>query len=114
MNDHQRAQAERFGVEVIDMRAWQTGARPSVDGAVYLSIDLDGLDPAFAPGVSHRDPGGLTVREVIGMVQQAAGYFVGADIVEYNPRQDLGGVTATVAAKLVKEVAGRMLGDTGA
>jgi arginase len=112
MNDHQRAQADRFGVEVIDMRAWQTGARPSVDGAVYISIDLDGLDPAFAPGVSHRDPGGLTVREVIGLVQGAGGYVVGADIVEYNPGQDLGGVTATVAAKLVKEVAGRMLGDT--
>ena len=46
--------------------------RPSVDGAVYLSIDLDGLDPAFAPGVSHRDPGGLSVREVIGLVQGVA------------------------------------------
>jgi len=114
MNDHQRAQAERFGVEVIDMRAWQTGARPSVDGAVYISIDLDGLDPAFAPGVSHRDPGGLSVREVIGLVQGSGGYVVGADIVEYNPRQDLGGVTAAVAAKLVKEVAGRMMGDAAA
>jgi arginase len=112
MNAHQRSQADRFGVEVIDMRAWQAGARPTVDGAVYISIDLDGLDPAFAPGVSHRDPGGLTVREVIGLVQLAGGYLVGADIVEYNPRQDLGLVTATVAAKLVKEVAGRMLGDT--
>jgi arginase len=110
MNDHQRAQADRFGVEVIDMRSWQAGARPSVDGAVYISIDLDGLDPAFAPGVSHRDPGGLTVREVIGLVQGAGGHVVGADIVEYNPRQDVAGVTAIVAAKLVKEVAGRMLG----
>ena len=114
MNAHQRSQADRFGVEVIDMRAWQTGARPRVDGAVYISIDLDGLDPAFAPGVSHRDPGGLSVREVIGLVQAASGYVVGADIVEYNPRQDLGGVTATVAAKLVKEVAGRMMGDAPA
>ena len=111
MNDHQRAQADRFGVEVTDMRAWQAGSRPSVDGAVYISIDLDGLDPAFAPGVSHRDPGGLSVREVIGLVQGAGGYVVGADIVEYNPRQDLGGITATLAAKLVKEVAGRMMGD---
>jgi arginase family enzyme len=114
MNDHQRAQADRFGVEVIDMRAWQTGARPSVDGAVYISIDLDGLDPAFAPGVAHRDPGGLTVRDVIGLVQRAGGHVVGADIVEYNPRQDIGGMTATVAAKLVKEVAGRMLADAAA
>ena len=114
MNHHQQAQADRFGVEVIDMRAWQTGMRPSVDGLVYISIDLDGLDPAFAPGVSHRDPGGLTVREVIGLVQRTGGHLVGADIVEYNPRQDLGGMTAIVAAKLVKELAGRMLGGAGA
>lgn len=105
MNGQQRAQAERFGVEVIDMRAWAAGARPSVTGAVYLSLDLDGLDPAFAPGVSHREPGGLTVREVLTLIQGMSGVLVGADIVEYNPRQDLGGVTASVAAKLVKEVA---------
>jgi arginase len=111
LNAHQRRQAERYGVEIIDMRAWQSGARPGVDGDVYISIDLDGLDPAFAPGVSHRDPGGLSVREVLGMVQGAGGRVVGADVVEYNPRQDLGGVTATVAAKIVREVAGRMMGD---
>lgn len=111
LNAHQHSQADRYGVEIIDMRAWQTGARPSVDGAVYISIDLDGLDPAFAPGVSHRDPGGLSVREVLGMVQGAGGHIVGADVVEYNPRQDVGGVTATVAAKIVKEVAGRMMAD---
>jgi agmatinase len=111
LNAHQRSQAERYGVELIDMRAWQAGARPSVDGDVYLSIDLDGLDPAFAPGVSHRDPGGLSVREVLGMVQECGGRIVGADVVEYNPRQDVGGVTAAVAAKIVREVAGRMMGD---
>jgi arginase len=111
LNAHQRDQAERYGVEIIDMRAWQGGARPRVDGAVYVSIDLDGLDPAFAPGVSHRDPGGLTVREVLGMIQGAGGHLVGADVVEYNPRQDLGGVTAMVAAKIVRELAGRMLAD---
>jgi arginase len=54
------------------------------------------------------------VREVIGLVQGAGGYLAGADIVEYNPRQDLGGMTATVAAKLVKEVAGRMMEDAEA
>ena len=59
MNGHQREQARRFGVETIDMRAWAAGSRPEVTGPVYVSIDLDGLDPAFAPGVSHREPGGL-------------------------------------------------------
>jgi len=78
---------------------------------VYLSVDLDVLDPAFAPGVSHREPGGLSVREVLSIVQRLAGTLVGADVVEYNPRQDLGGVTAVVAAKIVKEIAGRMLAE---
>jgi arginase family enzyme len=94
---------------VIDMRAWQTGVRPLVDGSVYLSVDLDGLDPAFAPGVSHHEPGGLSVREVLSLVQDIQGTLLGADVVEYNPRRDVGGVTATVAAKIVKEIAGRMI-----
>jgi arginase len=111
MNGHQRAQADRFRVEVIDMRAWLAGTRPDVTGAVYLSIDLDGLDPAFAPGVSHREPGGLSVRDVVTLIQDASGHIVGADVVEYNPGQDLGSVTAVVAAKVVKELAGRMMAD---
>lgn len=109
MSPHQLAQAERFGVEVLDMRAWAAGVRPALAGPLYLSLDLDGLDPAFAPGVSHQEPGGLTVREVLALVQGLPGPIVGADVVEYNPVCDLGGTTARVAAKLVKEVAGRML-----
>ena len=109
LNRHQRDQAERFGVEVIEMREWAAGRRPAVSGTVYLSLDLDVLDPAFAPGVSHREPGGLTVREVLTVIQGLGGALVGADVVEYNPHQDLDGVTATAAAKIVKEIAGRML-----
>jgi arginase family enzyme len=108
-NGHQREQARRFGVDTIDMRAWSAGARPAVTGPVYVSIDLDGLDPAFAPGVSHREPGGLSVRDVIGLVQALPSAPVGADIVEFNPSQDAAGVTAHVAAKLLKELAGAML-----
>jgi arginase family enzyme len=111
MNDEQRRQAERFHVEVIDMRAWSAGARPQLDGPVYLSVDLDALDPAFAPGVSHREPGGLSVRDVIDLVQAIGGRLAGADVVEYNPGQDVGGITAAVAAKIVREIAGRMIAD---
>jgi agmatinase len=109
MSAHQRAQADRFGVEVIDMRAWVDGSRPDVQGPVYLSLDLDGIDAAFAPGVSHQEPGGLSVREVITLIQRIPGPLVGADVVEYNPVCDVGDTTARVAAKLVKEIAGRML-----
>lgn len=109
MNDHQRAQADRFGVEVIDMRAWERGERPSVAGPVYVTIDMDGFDPAFAPGVSHREPGGLTARDVLGVIQSLPGPLVGADVVELNPSQDPSDITAPLCAKLVKELADRML-----
>jgi arginase len=112
LNGHQRSQVERYGVEVIDMRAWSSGVRPVLSGPLYLSVDLDGLDPAFAPGVSHQEPGGLSVREVLTLIQHLPGPFVGADVVEYNPQCDVGGTTARVAAKLVKEIAGRMNATT--
>ncbi len=112
MNAHQRTQAERHGVEVIDMRAWTSGVRPATDGAVYISLDIDVLDPAFAPGVSHREPGGLSVRDVIAVLQSISGRIVGGDVVEFNPSQDPVGLTAPVCAKLVKELVARMV-ETG-
>lgn len=109
MNGSQRAQAQRFGVRVIDMDGWVAGRRPALAHPVYVSIDLDGLDPAHVPGVSHPEPGGLTVREVVTMIHALAVPLVGADVVELNPELDPRGLTAGVAAKLVKELAGRML-----
>jgi agmatinase len=109
INGDQRAQADRYGVEVIDMRAWVAGTRPIVTGPVYLSIDMDAFDPAFAPGVSHREPGGLSVREVLTVIQSLSGPIVGADVVEFNPSADPVGVTGVVCAKVVKEVVGRMV-----
>ncbi len=109
LNAHQRAQAERFGVEIVDMRAWEQGVRPSLTGPVYVTIDMDGFDPAFAPGVSHPEPGGLRTRDVLTLIQSLAGPVVGADVVELNPSQDPSGVTALLCAKLVKELADRML-----
>lgn len=106
---HQAEQARRFGVEQIDMRAWAEGKRPALRGPVYLSVDLDGFDPAFAPGVSHPEPGGLAVREVLTLVQHLPGPIAGADIVELNPERDLNDTTARLGAKLVKEIASRML-----
>jgi agmatinase len=109
MNGHQRTQADRFGVEVIDMRSWMRGVRPVLSGPVYISVDLDGLDPAYAPGVSHREPGGLSVRDVLDLIQGVPAPLVGADVVELNPSRDPFSLTAPVAAKLVKELASRMM-----
>lgn len=113
MNGHQREQADRFGVEVIEMRDWRPGQDLALNGEVYVSIDLDGLDPAFAPGVAHQEPGGLSPREVLQLVQSIQGTVVGADVVEYCPTRDVGGATARVAAKLVKELAAVMLRGAG-
>jgi arginase len=109
LNDHQRDQAKRFGVKMIEMKDWKATSLAKLEGPIYLSIDLDGLDPAFAPGVSHKEPGGLSTREVIDIIHQLKGKLIGADVVEYNPRFDLSDQTAIVAAKLVKEIAGTML-----
>jgi agmatinase len=105
----QRDQATRFGVEQIEMHQGGIQADIAFDGPVYLSIDVDCLDPAHAPGVSHREPGGLTTREVVQLIQNFRGALVGADIVEYNPERDRADTTGMVVAKLLKEILGRML-----
>jgi arginase family enzyme len=79
------------------------------EGPVYVSLDMDVLDPAFAPGVSHHEPGGLSTRDVIGLIQGLRVPIVGADIVEVNPKRDPTGITVMAAAKLLKEIAGCML-----
>jgi arginase len=111
LNAPQRAQGDRFGIDRIEMKDWRPDVAVAAEGPVYVSIDLDVLDPAFVPGVSHPEPGGLSVREVIGFLHRLRGRVVGADVVELNPTRDPGGVTARVAAKLVKELAARMLAD---
>ncbi len=107
LNAHQKEQAEKFGVEILGMNACDLSAL-RVSGPIYISFDLDALDPAFAPGVSHREPGGLSVREAIRHLHAIPAPIVAADLVEYNPAQDVSGVSATVCAKLVKELVGVM------
>jgi agmatinase len=109
LTGHQRQQADRFGVEIIEMRAIDEVDQLTFNGPVYLSLDMDCLDPAFAPGVSHYEPGGLSTRQVLGIIQSLKGQLVGADIVEYNPLRDPQGMTAMVAAKLLKEVISKMM-----
>lgn len=109
LNPHQREQARRFGVEIVEMRELRPGLRFEFDGPVYVSIDLDALDPAFAPGVSHHEPGGMSVRDLLEVLRASRLRLVGADVVELNPLRDPLGTTAAVAAKLVKELAARML-----
>ena len=109
LNAHCRAQAERFGVEIVPMAGFAPDQVPVLEGPLYISIDIDGIDPAEAPGVSHPEPGGLTLREVLAVLRRQTAAIVGADIVELNPRFDHNDRTAILAAKLVREVAALMV-----
>jgi len=111
INRHQREQARRFGVEMIEMKDWNGSKTLEFEHPVYLSFDLDVIEPGLAPGVSHREPGGLTIRQAIGIIHSFRGGLVGADFVEFNPVADVTGLTASVSAKLVKELAARMLAE---
>ena len=114
VNDHQREQAERFGVEMLEMKNWRDDGPLRFSNPLYISFDMDALDPAFAPGVSHHEPGGFSTREAVGIIQKLqAPAVVGGDVVEYNPRRDSNGVTAMAAAKILKEIAAKILAGSG-
>lgn len=111
----QAEMAARYGVEqyyahdLARLPATLAFTRP-----LYVSFDIDGLDPAFAPGVSHPEPGGLSVRQALDIIHSAtAPCLCGADVVELNPDCDPTGITAIVAAKLTRELLGRMLLEAG-
>jgi arginase len=73
---------------------------------VYVTVDLDAFDPAFAPGVAHPVPGGLTPRQVLTIVNHAGWLLVGVDVVELNPARDEGDRTAVLAGRLLHEAMG--------
>jgi agmatinase len=104
MNTHQRQQASRFGAEVYEMKEWEAYRKVRFEGPVYISLDMDAIDPAFAPGVSHHEPGGFTSREIISILQNIQGDVISADLVEFNPSRDPSGITAMLAGKLFKEL----------
>lgn len=108
LNGTQRSQVDRYGVRVYEMRQGFP-ARLKLEGPLYISFDMDALDPSAAPGVSHHEPGGPSVREVLQLLHSIDVPIVGADVVEYNPRRDFAGMTAAAAAKIVKEIAALML-----
>ncbi len=73
----------------------------------YLSFDIDVLDPAFAPGTSNPEPGGLSTRELLKVMRKLDLKLLAFDIVEVNPDFDCSGITCFAAAKIIREVLGR-------
>lgn len=111
LNTHQMEQSEKYGVVMHRMDELNKSELhfPKTNQLVYISLDLDAIDPAFAPGVSHHEPGGLTSRQVIDLIHKIRSPVIGADIVEYNPKRDINDLTANLAAKLMKEILSKMI-----
>jgi arginase family enzyme len=91
------------------MNDWKLQNLPKFRNPLYLSLDLDALDPAYAPGVSHHEPGGFSTRDILSIIQRTEASIIGADLVEFNPDRDINGMTAIVCAKFLREIASRML-----
>jgi arginase len=109
LNTHQKEQAKKFGVKIIEMKDLNFDFIQTLQPPLYISLDLDVLDPAFAPGISHHEPGGMTTRDLIHIIQNIPVEIIGADIVEYNPIRDLNNMTAMVAYKLLKELISKII-----
>lgn len=102
------------GMRVIQAEeCWHVSLRPLMadlramlgNGPVYLSFDIDSLDPGFAPGTGTLEPGGLTPPQALEIVRGCAGLnLVGCDLVEVAPALDPSGGTANLAANLLFEM----------
>lgn len=109
LNDEQSRQVVRFHDRLRILFARDlVGPLPSLrhipdDAPVYLTVDMDGFDPGFAPGVSHPVPGGLSARQVLSFIQSGHWRMVGMDVVEMNPSTDVNNLTAILAARLLHE-----------
>ncbi len=103
-NTHQREQVKRFGVRSIEMKDFNYDFLQTLEAPLYISLDIDVLDPAFAPGISHHEPGGMSTRELLRILQSVSVEVVGADLVEYNPVRDVHNMTAMLGYKLMKEL----------
>jgi agmatinase len=98
-------------LDVIGIDAAVDAVRRRVaDVPVYLSIDIDVLDPAFAPGTGTPEAGGLTSRELLKMLRKMTGLnIVGADVVEVAPAYDHAEITCVAAATLVFDIVSLMV-----
>lgn len=106
-----RNKAAKYGIKMLEMKDLPPDVNLKFSNPVYISFDMDALDPAFAPGVSHCEPGGLSTRQVLQILHALKGRIVGMDVVEVNPSRDVSGITASVAAKIVMETIGKIVYD---
>ncbi|HHS48672.1 MAG TPA: agmatinase [Desulfurella acetivorans] len=89
-----------FNFEKIQNYVDEIGSKP-----VYLTIDLDVLDPSIFPGTGTPEPGGVTYKELVDCLKKLSVLnIVGCDVVELSPQYDISGVSSIVAASVIREV----------
>ncbi len=108
------AYAREHGIELVTYQEWQSGdggtridafLEKLGDEEVYLTFDIDCIDPAFAPGTCTPCCGGFTSAEAIGLIRRCAGVnLVGADVVEVLPDRDPAGITSLLASHVLFEI----------
>jgi len=104
------AEARSVGLKFVEsgwteLREYLADVIDDLDGPVYLSLDMDAIDPAFAPGVGTPEPFGMTPYEVIQTINFFADRIVGFDCVEVCPPHDNGN-TSALAARLTRHLVG--------
>ena len=109
LTQHQRKQAEKYQVDINEMKDFRMDFISNLKGPLYISLDIDVLDPAYAPGISHYEPGGMSSRQLLDIIQAIKLPIIGADLVEYNPVRDYHDMTAMLAFKLMKELVAKMI-----
>ena len=105
-----------LGMEILPMDAivdWKVDEIANAihkkigDAPVYITFDVDGVDPAFAPGTGTPEIGGFTSQQMMALLHRLRGLnIVGADIVEVSPAYDNAGITALLAARVGYEILG--------
>ncbi len=105
----QRKKGLKHRVRMIEMKDIKDGLFLKFRNPLYISFDMDSLDPAYAPGVSHHEPGGLSTRQAVSILQALEARVVGLDVVELNAERDVKGITAAAAVKVIKEVLGKII-----
>jgi agmatinase len=105
--------AERAGIRIVmidEVKRDPAGVARLVSevsqrGACYLSFDMDGVDPAYAPGTGTPVPGGLTSYEALQLLRAVSGSgLIGADVVEISPDHDVAGITSLLAVSVLGEI----------
>lgn len=92
---------EKFSAQTLPLKLSEL-----IDKPIYLTIDLDVLDPSVFSGTGTPEPGGIIMKELLSAIVEMKGLnFVGADVVELSPHYDQSGVSTAVACKVIREVA---------